>query len=168
MPDPFENPEELLRRVYAYVAYRIGDGPRAEDVTSEAIERALRYRDSYKPSLGSPAAWLIGIARRCLLDETISLGRERHLPPEPAWDDPGDTSETRLDLARALEALDDRERELVALRYGADLRAREIAELLFLRTNTVEVALHRALAKLRVELDVGAELPARRQGRRTS
>jgi len=32
--DPLANPEPLIRRVYAYVAYRIGDGPDAEDVTS--------------------------------------------------------------------------------------------------------------------------------------
>jgi RNA polymerase sigma-70 factor (ECF subfamily) len=63
--------------------------------------------------------------------------------------DPGEESIARIDLSRALTALTDEERDLVALRYGADLRAREIAELLFVRTNTVEVKLHRALVKLR-------------------
>ena len=38
--DPLADPEPLIRRVYAYVAYRIGDGPDAEDVTSEVFERA--------------------------------------------------------------------------------------------------------------------------------
>jgi len=38
---------------------------------------------------------------------------------------------------------------LIALRYGADLSARQIAELLELKTNAVEVALHRALARMR-------------------
>ena len=40
----------------------------------------------------------------------------------------------------------ERDRELIALRYGADLTARQIADLLDLRTNAVGVALHRALA----------------------
>ena len=57
-----------------------------------------------------------------------------------------------IDLARAVARLDERSRELVALRYGADLTARQIGGLLGLRTNTVEVALHRALAVLRLEL----------------
>ena len=39
--DPLAHPEELIQRVYAYAAYRIGDGPDAEDVTSEAFERAV-------------------------------------------------------------------------------------------------------------------------------
>ena len=64
--DPLANPEQLIRRVYAYVAYRIGDGPDAEDVTSETVERALRYRRSYDSSKGKPIAWVLGIARRCI------------------------------------------------------------------------------------------------------
>ena len=38
--DPLENPQPLIRRVYAYVAYRIGDGADAEDVTAATFERA--------------------------------------------------------------------------------------------------------------------------------
>ena len=60
--DPLANPEPLIERVYAYVAYRIGGGADAEDVTSIAIERALRYRSSYDPRKGEPIAWLLGIA----------------------------------------------------------------------------------------------------------
>jgi RNA polymerase sigma factor (sigma-70 family) len=55
----------------------------------------------------------------------------------------------RLDLTSAIGTLDERDRELLALRYGADLSARQIAELLEQRKNTVEVALHRALGRLR-------------------
>ena len=59
----------------------------------------------------------------------------------------------RLDVARAMETLDERNRELLALRYGADLTAKQIAEVLGVRTNAVEVALHRALGKLRTVLE---------------
>ncbi len=53
----------------------------------------------------------------------------------------------QLDLRDAVGRLDDRDRELIALRFGADLSARQIAEVLELKTNAVEVALHRALAR---------------------
>ncbi|MDQ2983772.1 MAG: hypothetical protein M3R70_07605 [Actinomycetota bacterium] len=49
--------------------------------------------------------------------------------------------------------LDERDRELIALRYGADLTARQIGRLVGLKTNAVEVALHRVLARLRTTLD---------------
>ena len=64
--DPLANSPELIRRVYSYAAYRLGDGQDAEDVTSEVFERALRYRDSYDPARGEPLSWLLGIARRCV------------------------------------------------------------------------------------------------------
>ena len=48
------------------MAYRLGDGPDAEDVTSEVLENALRYRASFAPARGAPDTWLLGIARRCV------------------------------------------------------------------------------------------------------
>ena len=151
--DPLANPEPLIRRVYGYVAYRIGDGPDAEDVTSEVFERALRYRDSYDASKGSPAGWLIGIARRCI--EQPDARRQPVADPGAELAAPGvleDDAARRLTVRAAVARLDDRDRELVALRYGADLTARQIGELLDERTNTIEVALHRALGRLRAIL----------------
>lgn len=150
MRDPLADAAPLVRRVYAYVAYRLGDGPDAEDVTSEVFERALRYRESYDARKGDPAAWLIGIARRCVADAALSLR-----PPEPRLHDvreepdPAVPAVERLTVRAAVASLDERDRELIALRYGADLTARQIAETLEMRTNAVEVALHRALGRLR-------------------
>ena len=161
--DPLADLQPLIRRVYAYVAYRIGDGPDAEDVTSETFERALRYRESYDPRRGDPASWLIGIARRCIARHFAERPEVTAEVPEHAA--PGDLTEDterRLDLAQALMVLDERERELVALRFGADLTARQIGELLGLRPNTVEVALHRALGRLRAVVENGQ--PARAGG----
>ena len=151
--DPLANPEPLIRRVYAFAAYRLGDGPDAEDVTSETFERALRYRDSYDRRKGEPATWLIGIARRCI-DDALSNRLPFAEPPDAAA--PGDLAEDavrRLELKSALDALGDRDRELLSLRYGADLSARQIGEILGLKTNAVEVALHRALERLRRQLE---------------
>ena len=161
--DPLRNPEPLIRRVYSYVAYRIGDGPDAEDVTSDTFERALRYRKSYDPSRGEPIAWLLGIARRSL-DEFFKHRLEVVAdPPEPAA--PGnleEETERRLRVAAAVSVLGERDQELVALRYGADLTARQIGELLELQPNAVEVALHRALGRLREALqDAPATMASR-------
>lgn len=156
--DPLANPDKLIRRVYAYVAHHIGDGPDAEDVTSQTFERAVRYRSSYDRKRGEPIVWLLGIARRCIDDQRGGHVADAARVPldlaevraEGAFEE---RVATRLDLRAAMAVLDDRERELVSLRYGADLTARQIGELLDMRTNTVEVALHRALARLRAALD---------------
>jgi RNA polymerase sigma-70 factor (ECF subfamily) len=153
MTDPFADPRGLVDRVYAYAAYRLASTADAEDVVGEAIERALRYRSSYDSRRGDPVAWVIGIARRCIADRTTRNEPEVLEGVASPWVDSHDSRSIRaLELREALAQLADRDREIIALRFGADLSAREIADVLELRTNTVEVALHRALARLREEL----------------
>jgi RNA polymerase sigma-70 factor, ECF subfamily len=159
--DPLDNPQPLIERVYSYVAYRVGDGAHAEDITSEVFERALRYRKRYDERRGSPISWLIGIARRVIVDHVTSEHAHSSEIPElsvvHAFED---QIATRLELRAAVRELPERDRELIALRFGADLTGTQIARILGLRTNTVEVALHRALAALRRALEAAeAEIP---------
>jgi RNA polymerase sigma factor (sigma-70 family) len=152
--DPLADPEALIRRVYAYVAYQVGDGPIAEDVTSEVMERAVRYRESYDPRKAQPATWILGIARRTIADHR---GVQETLPlPDDTGTDPGDLESSvveRLTVERAIMRLGERDRQLVTLRYAADLSARQIAVVLEMETHAVDVALGRALVKLREELE---------------
>jgi RNA polymerase sigma-70 factor, ECF subfamily len=167
MNDPLANPQDLIRRVYGFVAYRVGDGPDAEDITSDVFERAVRYRDSYKRSKGEPIAWLIGIARGCIAD--AHQQRVRRLDTgeldEDVTEPEGETIESqttqRLALHDALARLDERERELVALRYGADLSVRRIGRIVGMKPNAVDVALHRARARLRGQLEAAERSPSR-------
>ena len=69
--DPLAQPEEAIRRLYGYVAYRIGPGPDAEDVVSATIERALSYRSSYDPRHGTPGR--------------LARGHREPLHRRPAW-----------------------------------------------------------------------------------
>jgi len=158
--DPLANPEPLIRRVYAYVAYRIGDGPDAEDVTSETFERALRYKKSYDSGKGEPVAWLIGIARRCIEGRppTLEISSEQFEAAD--HHDLEEDALRRIALSGAVGRLEERDRELIALRYGADLTARQIAELQGAKTNAIEVALHRALSRLRAHLEGSGESPS--------
>jgi RNA polymerase sigma-70 factor (ECF subfamily) len=165
--DPLENPEPLIQRVGAYVAYRIGEGAEAEDVTSEVFERALRYRKTYDASRGEPIAWLIGIARHCINDAL--RGRQAATSDVPEAADPTDVEEEavrRLSLAREVRRLDPGDRELLALRYGADLTARQIGELLDMKKHAVEVAVQRALERLRARMKAQDERPATASVRR--
>jgi RNA polymerase sigma-70 factor, ECF subfamily len=160
--DPLANPEPLIRRVYSYVAYRVGDGPDAEDITSETFERALRYKKSYDSAKGEPVAWLIGIARRCIEGRPPSLElSSEHLETADHGDLEDDTLR-RIVLSAAVGQLEERDRDLIALRYGADLTARQIAELQGAKTNAIEVALHRALGRLREHVEGSDSAPVRK------
>lgn len=158
--DPLAHPEELIQRVYAYVAYRVGPGSDAEDVTSETMLRAVRYKATYDARRGKPISWLIGIARTALADHLAArpVVAEQMVDRPSAQNLEAEAVE-RLTVADAVARLDQRDRELVALRYGADLSTREIASILGLNANAVDVALHRCRTRLRAELEGGEAGP---------
>jgi RNA polymerase sigma-70 factor (ECF subfamily) len=116
--------------------------------------RALRYRESFDESRGEAAAWLLGIARRCVDDALAQRRPDAQLESaeRASAEDVEGEAVDRITLARAIERLDERSRDLLALRYGADLTAREIGRILDMKPNAVEVALHRALQRARTEL----------------
>ena len=137
--------------VYAYVASLLRDPAAAEEVTAVAFERAYRKRSRFDPHRGEPRAWLFGIARNAALDELRRRGRQAELAAEPAdlAAVGAEESERRLAVGAALEALDPRERELIALKFFAGLSNAEIARVLGLSESNAGTKLHRTVAKLR-------------------
>jgi RNA polymerase sigma-70 factor (ECF subfamily) len=167
--NPLAEPEEMIRRVYSFAAYRVGPGPDAEDITSDTMLRAVRYRSSYDPAKGQPLSWLLGIARGCVDDFFAARAQTAERREEEAA--PQELEEEivqRLSLADAVSRLDERDRELIALRYGADLSTKQISELLGLSRNAVDVALHRCRERLSVELRHEGFGAAERRGVRRS
>ncbi len=144
-----------LPRIYNYFRYRVGDGPDAEDLTATTFEKAWRHRHRYRRDLGAFTTWLYAIARNVAVDH---WRRRREMAPldETAHVDPGATPEAaaarRSDFERLealLALLPGREREIVALKYGADMTNRAIAELTGLTESNVGTILHRTIRQLR-------------------
>jgi RNA polymerase sigma-70 factor (ECF subfamily) len=148
--------------VYAYVASLLRDAPAAEEVTAAAFERAYRKRRRFDPERGEPRAWLFGIARNAALDELRRRGRQAELSAEPAdlesfgSPESGEHSERRLAVSAALERLEPRERELIALKFFAGLANAEIAQVLGIGESNAGTKLHRAMTKLREACDGNA------------
>jgi RNA polymerase sigma-70 factor, ECF subfamily len=150
-----------LPRIYNFFRYRVGDGPQAEDLTSETFEKAWRKRHDYRHDLSAFSTWLYTIARNVAVDYyrkhrvEASLDAVANLNDEqPGAGSLEDLAAQRADIERLsilLARLSDRDRELVALRYGAGLTNRAIAGLTGLRESNVGVILHRALQQLRAE-----------------
>lgn len=144
--------------LFGFLSYRTGDRALSEDLLGEAFERALRSRRRYDPSKASAKTWLYAIALNCLRDQQRrSQAESRALArAAPGAEESADSGlgqiEDRDELARALAGLSEEERETVALRYGGQLTAPEIAKLVGEKLTTVEGRLYRALRKLRLEL----------------
>jgi RNA polymerase sigma-70 factor, ECF subfamily len=147
--------ERTFPRVYAYVASLLRDRAAAEDVTSQAFERAYRKRRSYRPARGSIDAWLFGIARNAALDELRRRKRRAVLETEPedtAAPSPEDHAELALrreTVRAALASLDGQERDLIALKFAGGLSNGEIARVLGMSESNAGTRLHRTITKLR-------------------
>jgi RNA polymerase sigma-70 factor (ECF subfamily) len=145
--------------LYAYVATLLRDPGAAEDVTALTFERALRRQRSFRPGRGSERAWLFGIARNAALDELRRRRRTTGLTGDPADDAPSPHEDAehalrRADVRVALDTLEPREREVIALKFHAGLSHRELAAVLNVSESSAGTQLHRAMKRLRKACDV--------------
>jgi RNA polymerase sigma-70 factor (ECF subfamily) len=154
---------EHLPRVYKYFCYQVGDIALAEDLTATTFVKAWRARREYNPSRGALTTWLLTIARNTATDyyrrermnlplETVRLPVTEERPVEEALE----AAQDIVRLNTLLGQLAPRERELIALKYGAGMTNRAMARLLDMSESSVGSALYRAIRWLRAAWEVGA------------
>ena len=145
-----------LPRVYNFFRYRLGDVPEVEDLTAHTFEKAWRARDRYRRDIAGFATWLLSIARNVANDHVRS--RRQHVSLEDATevssasDTPEDSMVRQSDaqrLAQLLATLSERDRELMALKYGAGMTNRAIARATGLSETNIGTILHRLVQTLR-------------------
>lgn len=149
-----------VNAVYAFLSYSV-DVDTAEDLTSATFERALRAFDRYDEHRASERTWLLAIARNALIDHHR---RQRHRRTVSTDEHPvlldrlvsgNDQFTPQVGgsaVARWLATLSDRQREVLALRFGADMSAAEIAQGLGLTEDNVHQIASRALRSLRDQI----------------
>ena len=149
-----------VQAVYRYLARRLGSLHDAEDLTSqtfiaayEALQRS-QYRD-YEHF----AAWLFGIARHKLTDHYRRNSARQPLDTVEALSTDHDSiglliQDEELNRLQALiQGLREDERDLIYLRYVAELSYAEMAELLDKKADAVKKSVYRLLARLKSEME---------------
>lgn len=148
--------------VFRYVYALTGGSPDdAEDLTAETFLRAWKARHRFNGEIDSAIGWLIGIAKRLVIDEYRRTARaSRDLPLDPNTEStPEQTAvqgEQERILFRLVADLPDEQREIIILRYLLGWRVNDIARHTGSSENKVSISLHRTLSKLRekwIELD---------------
>ncbi|ANZ38477.1 RNA polymerase subunit sigma [Lentzea guizhouensis] len=152
--------EAIRPVILRYCRSRVGALSSADDVAQEvclAVLTALpSYRDQGRPFL----AFVYGIASHKVADAHRAAARDRSDPtsdlPESADRSAGPEeralgSDLSRRMARLLEVLPEKQREIVRLRVVVGMSAEEVAEAVGSTPGAVRVAQHRALARLRKE-----------------
>ena len=160
--------EELVRRYHQplqrYLQRLCGNDQLAEELHQQAWLSVLEHLGKFDASSGSGGfkAWLFRIATNKANDHWRSHGRERaakeglKLVTEGEAPEAGrrlEGSEQEQKLKRAIEQLPEAQRQVLMLRYYANLKFVEIAEMLGCPLNTALGRMHKAMLKLKEMMD---------------
>lgn len=146
---------DQLPRIYNFFRFRVHSRSDAEDLTSRTFEKAWQARHRYRRDLAGFATWLLTIARNVAIDHLraahphLDLSAALHVTVDGTPERDATDESDLLRLARLTADLPERERELLALKYGAAATNRAIAQLTGLSESNVGTILSRAVETLR-------------------
>jgi len=143
-------------RVYAFIARRVRDRDRAEDLTSETFHKALAGLKSFEYRGAPFGAWLIRIAANLVFDHVKRSAREPdHLDdlPEPGGKAEQEEIETRARLFQLVDSLPAEQKLVVYARFVEQRSIGEIARQLGKTEGAVKQLQFRALEKLRSKME---------------
>lgn len=155
--------EVFFPRVYNFIYARTKNAAVADDIVSDTFLKAVKNIGSFDSTLASFSTWLFRIANNTLYDYT----KWKSYRQDAEWDDNyGGKTESKNEpegmffaneekkmLLDALKKLNEREQKIVELKYFSDLSQKEIATLMGITPSNVGVILHRAIGKLKKELE---------------
>lgn len=157
--------ERHVDAIYVYALNRVRDRAVAEEVVAETFHRALANLDRYEWRGVPFSSWLYRIA------SNVIAARYRHEAPLPieaashVEDDEIGPEQSVLarerqgELRAAVAELPPEQQQAVILRYGQNLRNKEIAYIMGRSEGAVKQLLHRAMLGLQRRLDTREGAP---------
>jgi RNA polymerase sigma-70 factor (ECF subfamily) len=159
--------ERYADRLFWYATARTGSETAADDIVSETMLAALEHLERWDPAKGTFSAWLFGIAQRKTVDHQRARQRilrlvarvRQYSPPglEPDGLEHVLGQERASDVDRALQELSRKDREIIALRFGAGLSGEEIADALGISHAAARKRLSRAQQRLAEQMEASRD-----------
>ncbi|MEE9284110.1 MAG: sigma-70 family RNA polymerase sigma factor [Dehalococcoidia bacterium] len=151
--------EAYFDRVYRYIVVRIGNPADAEDLAADVFLKALEGLGAYQVRGVPFSAWLFRIAHNLVVDHL----RRRSRRPTTVLNDslplmqdaPDELVTLGLTIAEVMEAMHeitDLQRQVIAMRFGADLSVAETAQAIKKKEGAVKALQHSAIHALRRRL----------------
>jgi RNA polymerase sigma-70 factor (ECF subfamily) len=148
------------RLLFGLVLRILKNRDEAEEVLQEVFIQAWTRASTYHRALGSPAGWLVGIARNRAIDRlranTVRSGTPdmaSAVPPVETPESQASLAEQRLDIERALDALPSEQRDLIEQAYFLGFTHLELAARSGLPLGTVKTRIRSGMQTLRGHLE---------------
>ena len=151
-----------VEQVFRYLYSRIGNLHEAEDVTAQTFLVAFERFDGFRQE-GHFASWLFTIARNKAMDHfrerknTASIDELADIPVDNNLINKVILTEQLAALSGIIQALPEKDRELLRLRFLATMSFPEIAHFLHRNEQAVKKSIYRLLARLHSQLEVSNE-----------
>ena len=146
------------KQVYGLILSILKNRYDAEDVLHDCYVSVVNSVNNYSTS-GRPLSWILGIARNLSLLRLRNQRKEVSIPYEDfeeSYDTNQDISiEEKIVIREFMKILSEEEREIIYLHVISGFKFREISHICNLALPTVLSKYHRALKKLKKELEKG-------------
>jgi RNA polymerase sigma-70 factor (ECF subfamily) len=155
------------RLLFSLILRILRDRGESEDILQEVFVRVWDRADSYNPSIGTPAAWLVRISRNRAIDRLRArtvradvsgqeLDRSEQTPDMGREADPeryAASTEERRVIGEALAALPPEQRQLIESAFYEGYTQSELAERFDLPLGTVKTRIRTGMQALRRALE---------------
>lgn len=149
--------EKLYRdfygKVYGYILSKTQNEQDAQDIAADVFLKVYEKLDTFDENKGSVSTWIYTITRNTLTDRFRTRKTFAEIPENLAQDDSIEdgicNNEMLEELAKALEELEERERDIIVLRYYSGKTLKEIAEQMDISYAYVKILQNKALKKLK-------------------
>ena len=159
--------DRFFNKVYNYVRYHVRLPAETDDITGRIFEAALHKFGTYRAERGPVNAWLFTIARNAVIDWARARNKRSEVSLEDAAEQAG--TEPRADAAlekkeeagmllEAVAGLDERSRDIIALKFSSGMTNRDIALMTGLGESNVGIVIYRAVKKMQAAIEAKRNL----------
>ena len=147
--------DELTPKLFGYLINTLKDKTLAEDLLQSTWLKAIEALPRFKTGDAGISPWLFAIARNECRQHWRNAKHEadREITENDITDDDRISSDNKIFIDQLLKQLSEDDREILRLRYIADLPLNEVARVLNINAVAVRVRMHRALARAKTVLN---------------
>ena len=140
----------MNRQIYAVAYAVLRDFSLSDDVVQETYVKIMEKAFSYRKGTNA-RAWILSIARNIAID--VFRRRKFECDTDALPEENGRFDESSIlfsmEVKKALDTLDDEERQIITMKVYAGLKHKEISPLLGINEEACKKKYQRAIAKLR-------------------